>query len=121
MIIEFRHHHGLMLFNRVHPHEVRQIQHRHHMAPQRNDTVHAMRHIGGTGDFSGRAHLLDLEHIDAELFTAAQTEQQDLHLVEAGQIGMPIDLPQQSVIACSQHFFRKTHFILLISWDQGWR
>ena len=113
MIVEFRDHHGLMFISRENPHETRQIQHRHHMPAQRHNAIHAIRHVRRARDLVGLANFLDLEHIDAELLTAAQAEQQDFHLVGAGQIGARINVIQHAVLIAAQHVFRVSHFFLL--------
>ncbi len=97
------------LFLRIHTHEIGQIQYRHDVTAQADDAVHPARHVRRAGDLADLAHFLDLEHIDAKLLVAAQTEQQDLHFVGSRQIGAGIDLIQHSVLPCAQHVFCVSH------------
>src|SRR5262249_51639653 len=59
---------------------------------------HAGRHVRRGRDLGGLAHLADLEHVDAEGLAAAEREQQQLHLVGAGEPGLLVDHAHHAVI-----------------------
>ena len=65
------------------------------VAAQGDHALHAEGHVGGFGDFRSLGDFADLENVDAECLAGTEREQQDFHLVGAGQFGTGIDTGKQ--------------------------
>ncbi len=85
----------------THGDEARQRNHGNDVAAQGDEAFHAARDIGRLGDLGSVGNFTHLEYVDAEDLVTAEREQQDFHLVRAGELGARIDGVEQVVVVIS--------------------